>query len=88
MTPVKADPFSDEITRMLSGTSLIVEEDFKLKILFTLSRNKVIEIISISSPNRQVNEFLHLRLNEKQLKGGKWIPNKIYELPVRIKAVR
>lgn len=84
----KKDPFSAEISQMLSRSSLEVEKDFTVKVIFTTSKDKVIQIQSITSSNLQVNEFLQERLNGKQLQGINWIPNKIYELPVKVKAVR
>lgn len=84
----KSDPFSDEIAEMLSRSSLFVEEDIHVKVFFTVNEDKVIEIKSISSSNTAVNEYLQVGLNGQQLKGKNWIPNKIYELPVRVRAVR
>ncbi len=82
------DPFSEEISRMLSRSSLIIEKDFTIKVLFILNDDMEIEIRSISSSNERANKFLRARLSGQQLKGANWDSNKVYELPVRVKAIR
>lgn len=82
------DPFSEEISKMLSRSALVIEKDFKAVVYFTVSENNIISIRSITSQNETVNEFLQERLNGQQLRGRSWFPGKLYELPVRIKAIR
>ena len=88
LSAAEKDPFSEEISRMLFRSSLIVEKDLTVKVFFVLNEEKEIQIKSISSSNEAVIEFLRVRLNGQQLKGSNWHSNKIYELPVRVKAIR
>lgn len=83
-----SDPFSEEISKMLSRSSLIVEKDFTIKVFFTLTEDKMILIKSISSSNEMANKFLRARLSGQQLKGDMWQVHKVYELPVWVKAIR
>lgn len=84
---IKGDPFSEEINRMLSRSTLIIEDDVFVKVIFVVTEEKKIEIRSISSTHAGVKSFLEARLHGQQLQGN-WFPNKIYELPVRVKALR
>jgi hypothetical protein len=86
--PLREDPFSEEISKMLLRSSLIVEEDLTVKVVFTLSEDKLIQIESISSSNETVNAFLRTRLSGQKLQGADWKVHQIYELPVRVKAIR
>lgn len=86
--PVKEDPLSEEIHRMLSGSSLIIEEDLTVRVIFSVTEDNKIEIRSISTAHAGLKSFLEARLNGQQLEGNNWYPNGIYELPVRVKAVR
>lgn len=86
--PAKFDPFSEEISKMLSRSSLVISEDLTIKVLFTLTENKVIQINSISSSNKTVNKFLRASLSIERLKGENWEVGKVYILPVRVKAIR
>lgn len=84
----KNDPFSEEIAKMLLRSNLIIEKDFTVKVFFTVDEDKVITIESISSTSAVVSDYLRARLEGQQLKGNRWLTDKVYELPVRIKAVR
>ena len=85
--PIK-DPLSREISQMLSDSFFFIEEDFTVKVLFTVTESKIIQIRSISSENEMVNEFLYNKLHGQQLKGSTWYPEKLYELPVKVQARR
>lgn len=82
------NPLHEEISKILSNSSLVVEKDFTLKVFFTVSQDKTIEIRSISPPRPEVNEYFVIKLQGRQLQGSKWIPNKVYELPVRVMAIK
>lgn len=84
----KKDPFSEEISKMLSDSMLFIEEDFTVKVLFTIDEDQVIQVRSISSSNEDVNQFLHQRLHGQRVSGNNWRAEKLYELPVKVKAVR
>lgn len=77
-----------EIEKMLTNSELIVEDEFQVTIVFMVTVEKRIEIRSISSPNDEVNRFLQKRLQNKKLHGNGWFTEKIYELPVKVKAMR
>lgn len=85
---VKKDPLSKEISQMLSNSGLIIEEEFMVKVLFTVSEEKTISIRSISSDHQNVNQFLYDRLQGQQLKGNNWFAGKIYQLPVKVKSIK
>ena len=84
----KNDPFSKEISRILSGSSLVAEKDFTLTIFFSVTQDKRLQVRSISSPYPQLNEYFINKLQGKVLYESNLVSNKIYELPVRVKAVR
>ena len=86
--PAEKDPFSNEISKMLSRSSLVIEKDLVVKVLFILNEDKEIQIRSISSSNEKINNFLKERLSGQQLKGSSWHTYKVYELPVRLKAIQ
>ena len=82
------DPLSEEISKMLSNSKLVIEEDFTVEVLFTVTQEMTIAIRSINSSNETVNKFLFDRLQGQQLKGSNWFSGKIYQLPVRVRATR
>ncbi|NJW51664.1 hypothetical protein [Salinimicrobium oceani] len=82
----KGEAISLEIEKMLRNSDLIIEEDFTVKVIFTVTSDKRISIEEISSPNEEVNEFLRKRLDQQKLHGASWYSNKIYELPVKVQA--
>lgn len=86
--PRNNDPLSRELAELLNNSGLIITEDFTVKIFFTVTEERTIEIKSISSENEVVNEFLYKRLQGQQLKGNSWFSEKLYELPVKVRAQR
>lgn len=87
-TAVNKDPLSRELASLLSNSGLIINKEFTVKVFFTVNDQKKIEIRSIDSPNEAVNQFLHNRLQGQQLKGNSWFTEKLYELPVKVRAQR
>lgn len=85
---VDAKSVSSEIEQMLVKSNLIVEDDFTLRMVFSLSDEKEIQVHSIDSDNEEVNEFLMKRLQNRRVFGRSWVEGKIYELPVKVEAVR
>lgn len=85
---VEKDPLSEEISRMLSNSGLTIEEDFMVKVVFTVTQEMTISIKSISSHNETVNGFLYERLQGQELQGSNWFSGRIYQLPVKVRAVR
>lgn len=79
---------SAQIEQMLSHSDLIIEDNFTVTVIFKVTENRKIEIRSIDSPNAEVNEFLKKRLENQKLYGNSWDMDKIYELPVKVQAVR
>ena len=79
---------SYEIEKLLRNSSLVVEQDFTVTILFRVTGERKIEIQRITSPNDEVNRFLKKRLQGYELKGRGWFTDKLYELPVLILAKR
>lgn len=79
---------SFEIEKMLKNSSLIIEEDFTVTVIFKVTDEKRIDIQKISSPNEEVNEFLMKRLQDQKLHGSSWNFSKIYELPVKVQSRR
>ncbi|WP_424494517.1 hypothetical protein [Salinimicrobium sp. GXAS 041] len=83
-----AKSVSSEIEKMLINSNLIVEDDFTLRMVFSLSEEKEIKVHSIDSENQEVNDFLMKRLQNRRVFGRSWVKGKIYELPVKVEAVR
>lgn len=79
---------SYEIEQMLNNSNLVIENDFTVRVLFTLSEDNKIVIRSIKSENEEVAEFLAERLSKKKVYGRNWDQDKLYELPVRVQATR
>lgn len=77
-----------EIEKMLKDSGLIIEENFTVKVIFSVSQDRKIEIRQVLSPNQEVNDFLLKRLNNQKLHGEVWDMNKIYELPVKVESRR
>lgn len=84
----KRGSVSYEIEKMLRDSNLIIEEDFTVSVIFTVTDDKRIAIQRVSSPNEEVNEFLMKRLNHQQLHGTSWYTDKVYELPVKVHSRR
>lgn len=79
---------SYEIEKMLDKSNLIVEDDFMLRIVFSISDDREIQVRSINSDNEEVNEFLMRRLENQKVYGKSWVAGKIYSLPVKVEAAR
>lgn len=84
----KRSSITYEIERMLKDSGLIIEEEFTVKVIFMVNEDRSIAIKAIKSPNEEVNEFLHKRLNNQKLHGEGWFTEKIYELPVKVQSRR
>lgn len=84
----KTSGVSREIQKLITQSDLIIEENFIVTVIFRVNNEKKIEIRSISSPNKEVNEFLRKRLENQKLYGTFWSSNMIYELPVRVESRR
>lgn len=81
-------PISYEIEKMLADSNLIIENDFVVTVVFKVNSEKRIELKSIDSPNEAVNAFLEKRLKNRKLHGDDWFAEKLYELPVKVRAMR
>jgi len=84
----KVTPISYEIEKMLRDSNLIVEEEFMVTVIFKVTAEKRIQIKSIKSQNEEVNTFLEKRLRNRKLHGEDWYAEKIYELPVKVQAMK
>ncbi|GAB2774451.1 hypothetical protein [Salinimicrobium soli] len=84
----KKQPVSAEIQKMLTDSDLSFDENFTVTIYFKVSDDHRIEVQAVQSPNEEVNEFLQKRLQNQKLHGANWNSEKVYELPVRVQAVR
>lgn len=73
-----------EIEQMLKNSNLLIEDDLKVNVFFTLSEDNRIVVKYVRSENEKVAQFLTERLNNKKVHGQNWDQNKLYELPVRI----
>lgn len=85
---VDGKSLSYEIERLLDDSDFIIEEEFSLEVVFSLSEERKIQIYTIRSENEEVNKFIKDRLQGRKLLGKKWKTEKLYELPVRIEAGR
>lgn len=86
-TPTKrGKSVSYEIEQMLKNSTLIIEDDLTVNVLFTLSEDNKIVVKSIRTENEEVAKFLAARLNNKKVYGRNWDQDKLYELPVRIQS--
>ena len=79
---------SAEIEKMLVDSELTIEESVTVKVFFSVAEGKSIKIRSINSENPEVQKFLKKRLENRKLLNNKWMEGKLYELPVRIEAVK
>lgn len=75
---------SYEIEKILKDSNLVIEKEFKVKVVFILSEDRKIQIHSVKSENEEVNQFLRKRLQNKELTGKGWNTGKYYELPVKV----
>ncbi|MGB7784774.1 MAG: hypothetical protein WBL27_01620 [Salinimicrobium sp.] len=82
------EPVSTEIQKMLSDSNLIVEEEFVVTVIFKVTEDRKIDVQTVRSENEEVNEFLKKRLQNQKLHGNKWFSEKIYELPVKVQAMK
>lgn len=78
---------SMEIQKLLDENNLIIEEEFTVKVVFTVSDEKKIQVHSVTSPNEEINEFLHNKLEDRRVYGKKWHQDKFYELPVKVESL-
>lgn len=82
--PPKGEKISYEIQEMLENSGLVIEKEFSLKVMFTVTADKRISIMKIFSEDPKINRFLEERLANQKLNGEKWFTEKIYELPIRV----
>ena len=82
----KRTSVSYEIEKLLRNSSLVIEEDFTVTVIFMVTEDKKIDIRRITSPNEEVNKFLEMRLQDHKLKGKGWFTEKVYELPIMVRA--
>lgn len=85
---VRREPISAEIEKMLSDSDLIIEEEFVVTVIFKVTAERKIDVQVVRSANEEVNQFLKKRLQNQKLHGEKWFTDKIYELPVKVQAMR
>lgn len=79
---------SYEIEKMLAKSNLIVEGDLTLRVLFTISEDKEIMVKKIKCDNEEINEFIMEKLQNRKVFGKNWVEGKLYELPIRVQAIR
>lgn len=84
----RKESISHQIEQMLSGSELVIEEDFTVTVIFKITEDQKIQIRRIDSPNEEVKDFLRKRLENRKLHGSSWDTEKIYELPVRVQSNR
>lgn len=87
-TTAGPNPLSNEISHLIQKSDLIIEDDFKLKVLFRLDEEGRIQIHSVKSEDKEANEFLVKRLDNQKLHSKKWITGKLYELPIKVLGTR
>ncbi len=75
---------SYEIQKMLHQSNLIIEDEIKIRVFFSISVCKKIQIRSINSNNKEVCDFLRNRLQDRQVYGDQWEEGKLYVLPVLV----
>ena len=84
----KIPPITLEIEKMLRDSNLIIEDEFMVTVIFEVTAEKRIQVKSIKSPNQEVSSFLEKRLRNRKLHGDGWYTQKVYELPVKVQAMR
>ena len=84
----KKSAITYEIQKMLKNSDLIIQEEFKVTVVFKVNADKKIEIKNISSPYPDVNEFLKERLDGQTLNGSFWSAEMFYRLPISVQAVK
>ena len=77
-----------EIQQLLEHSDLIIEEEFTVIVIFKVTKDRTIDVQTVKSKNEEVNEFLKKRLQDHKLQGIKWFTQKMYELPVKVQAIK
>ncbi|MGB7842723.1 MAG: hypothetical protein WBL21_08035 [Salinimicrobium sp.] len=78
----------EEIQKMLVNSDLIIEEEFTVTIIFKVTGDRRINIQAVHSENEEMNGYIKSRLQNKKLTGSNWFTEKIYELPVKVQALK
>ncbi|MFZ0488705.1 MAG: hypothetical protein WBV11_04805 [Salegentibacter sp.] len=78
------DGIARELQSMLNGPDMVIHQDLKAEVAFTVNKDNEVVVLSVDSDNEYVKEFVMKRLNYKKLQtkvDGGLVE---YNLPVRI----
>ncbi|MFD2516786.1 hypothetical protein [Salinimicrobium flavum] len=84
---VSTTSISQEIEKMLFDSQLVIEEEFKVTVIFQVTGDKRIEILSVNSPNQEVNTFIQRRLQNRKLHSECLSSDQIYALPINMQSL-
>lgn len=78
---------SVEIEKLLGHSGLIIEENFTVTVIFSLTEERTIEIYSVKTENEAVKQFILEKLEGKSLGNKNLKVAKYYELPVKVTGI-
>lgn len=85
ITDSPTDDLQDEIVKLLGKTcDKLADETIEADVVFTVSEQGKIVIISVNSTNPKAEFFVKCRLNNKQIEIDESVVEKIYHLPLKI----
>ncbi len=76
---------SKELKKLLNGPEFIVEHDMHAEVLFTITDDKEIKVLSVASDNTELVNYVKSRLNKETL-DSELETGKQYLVPFKIKA--
>ncbi|WP_299105346.1 hypothetical protein [uncultured Tenacibaculum sp.] len=75
-----------KIVELLGKTSFTVSKDVKTSVEFLINKNGEIVILDIDCKNEQVCGYVKSKLNYKKISSELIIKNKVYRMPLVVKA--
>jgi len=85
LTVSPTDDLQDEIVKLLGETcEKLADETIEADVVFTVSKQGKIVIISVNSTNQKAEFFVKCKLNNKQIEIDESVTEKIYHLPLKI----
>ena len=75
-----------KIVQLLGKTTFEVVKDVKTDVEFLINQKGELVVLNITGVNQQVCDFVKSRLNYKKVSEAKTEMNKVYQMPLIIKA--
>ncbi len=85
--PTKKVTLAKQIGKLLKSNSFIVaNQDLKGEVLFTLNENREIVVLSVTTKDDALANFVKTKLNYKKVNVAEYKEGRTYTVPVRIAA--